>query len=102
MNNKGFAGPGLAPSYLLTKVWGEVTYVDPSGSFMYVNDGSGVNDGNANGYVGVRVILSDTTSAITAPVAGAKLAVTGIYSFAYDGSKTLPVIRPRGAADLQQ
>lgn len=55
---------GLSNKCLLMKTWGKVTYVDPNGAFMYVDDGSNLSDGNTldNGQpvTGIKVVLDDT------------------------------------------
>ncbi|MGB9619770.1 MAG: carboxypeptidase regulatory-like domain-containing protein, partial [Armatimonadota bacterium] len=38
---------------LLVRIWGRVSYVDPSGSYFYVDDGSEIDD--CSGHKGVRV-----------------------------------------------
>ncbi len=74
-------------SGLLVKAWGEVTYVDSSGTFFYIDDGSGVVDSSGVAK-GLRV-----TTAETAPALGAYVALTGIatMSLVPAGSSTAVV-----------
>ena len=103
MNNKAVLGQGLVPKDLLIKIWGKVTYFDPSGSFMYVDDGSNMNDDNSGSYSGVKVVLNGTNDPglATAASEGENVSVTGIASGAYsDAGKQIVVIKPRSAVDV--
>ncbi|MEI6914278.1 MAG: SUMF1/EgtB/PvdO family nonheme iron enzyme, partial [Armatimonadota bacterium] len=56
-------GEGLNNIGLLISTTGQLTYVDPAGAFVYVNDGSNLNDGNALGsgctaVLGVRALVT--------------------------------------------
>lgn len=85
---------GLNNVGLLCHVWGSVSYIDPAGTFFYLNDGSGLDDGS--GRAGVRVAISG----LPAPTAGANASVTGISSTMVMNGKVVRVLRPRCVADL--
>ncbi|MBI2841932.1 MAG: hypothetical protein HYX78_00875 [Armatimonadetes bacterium] len=88
---------------LLVKVWGRVTHKAADGSYIYIDDGSGLNDGNAGGHLGVRVILNGLVNPITKIISdnpASYVAVTGLVGKLNDGGLTVPVIRPRGDADI--
>ncbi len=63
-----------AMSALLVRAWGRVSYVDSSGGFFYVDDGSGVMDSSGVA-TGIRVV-----PVTTVPVAGDFVTVSGIAS----------------------
>ena len=96
MTNKSAVVP--LPAGLLVKIWGKVTGVAADSSYAYVDDGSGVNDGNADGFVGVKIILSGTNDPAlsTSLKAGGQVSVTGI---AVKNSKGV-VIQPRDGMDI--
>jgi len=100
LNNKSFAltsAPGK--DGLLVTIWGHVAYDDPAGSFIYVDDGSGVSDGNAAGRIGVKVVLGD--SGITKVInATDYVSVRGVVGLGRDGTTTISVVRPRDNADI--
>lgn len=79
---------------LLVRVWGKVTYVDPSGAFFYMDDGSAVTDGS--GQIGIRVACTN----LTAPTAGSNVTMTGVSGATQVGANTVRLLRPRSAADL--
>lgn len=102
--------PGVFGSYginnvgLLVRTWGRVTYVDPSGAFFYIDDGSPINDGSGlPGATGVRVLLSGLAvgNAIPAPQAGEYLLVRGISSTQNIYGHIVRALRPRDASDIQ-
>ena len=68
------AGVGLNNVGLLVTTTGRVTYVDPTGAFIYLNDGSGLNDGNTLGSGGTAVL------GVRALVTGDLLWVSGAYT----------------------
>jgi len=67
-------GVGLNNIGLLVTTTGRVTYVDPTGAFIYLNDGSGLNDGNTLGSSGTAVL------GVKALVTGDVLWVSGAYA----------------------
>jgi len=84
---------------VLVTVWGRVTYDDPAGKFVYVDDGGGVSDGNAAGRIGVRVVLGD--SGITKVINATNyVSVRGVIGLVKDGTAALSVVRPRDNADI--
>ena len=121
-SNKAFAkNSGLSNVGFLMKTWGKVTYIDPAGAFLYVDDGSGLSDGNTLGTdgvsaTGVKVILNQTYD-LSLPKVGSgsakdsngfcaeymnvgdNIAVTGVVALSSDGSNT-PVLVPRSSGDI--
>ncbi len=94
------AKAGLNPRGLLVRTSGWVTYSAPDGSYAYVDDGSGAQDGS--GRVGVRVAISGLVmQPLTAPVRDQFVLVTGVLGAFKDGSTTGPLLRPRVASDLE-
>jgi hypothetical protein len=85
---------GLNNVGLLVRTWGRVSYVDPAGSFFYIDDGSGIQDGS--GIRGVRV----ECSGLSIPRAGQYVTVTGISSTYVISGKIARLLRPRSEADL--
>lgn len=86
-------GIGLNNVGLLVRTSGVVTYVDPGRQFIYIDDGSGVTDGNALGQsgsavAGIRVALSG----IDPPTAYLHAAVTGVSSIDTMGGRQQRVI----------
>ena len=102
MGNKAVTGKGISPIGLFAKAWGKVTFIDPDGKYMYIDDGSGVNDSSSAGCVGVRVILEGTNDPGMSGAAkvGDNVAVTGIVSVVLDGDKVIPVVKPSSAVDI--
>ena len=85
---------------LLVRIWGKVTFKAEDGSYVYVDDGSGLQDGSGN--VGVRVILSGLTNPITKTVARDQIiGVTGIVSLINNGTAPIRVICPRDDSDIE-
>ena len=78
-------GVGLNNIGLLVTTTGRVTYVDPTGAFVYVNDGSGLNDGNTLGSGGTTVL------GVKALVTGDLLWVSGAYT-AVTGVSTIETV----------
>ena len=73
---------GLNNVGILVKVTGWVNYVDPSGGFAYIDDGSGTQDGNkldptGADVPGVRLVV---TGGITMPKTTTYVTVTGVSS----------------------
>lgn len=88
------------PSGLLMQIAGKVTI--RGADFFYVNDGSDVNDGS--GALGIRVSLRGLASGntISIPTSGIHVRITGIIGSESIGSgRTVPVLRPRHARDVQ-
>ncbi|MGB9586867.1 MAG: carboxypeptidase regulatory-like domain-containing protein, partial [Armatimonadota bacterium] len=85
---------GLNNIGLLTRTWGRVQYVEPSGNYFYIDDGSGLTDGS--GYRGIRVAIAG----LPAPSPGSFVLVTGISSTTLIEGKTVRMLRPRHVNDL--
>jgi len=83
---------------LLIKVWGKVTY--KVADYMYIDDGSGLNDGNAGGHLGIRIILGGMSNPVTKTIIdGDSVTVIGASGTLKDGV-IMPVIRPRAETDV--
>lgn len=78
---------------LLVSVAGKVTHVD--GTFLYVDDGAGAQDGS--GFSGVRV---DKTGLATVFEVDKQVVLTGISSLMKLGTDYIPVLRVRSDADV--
>lgn len=88
---------------MLMTIWGRVTYKDPAGDYIYIDDGSGYNDENAGGHPGFKVMLSGLTIPLTKTIPDSPLpfvTVTGLVGMSVDGTTPIPVIRPRGDTDI--
>lgn len=97
--NRSVSGIGASVSGLLVKMWGRVTFVAGDDSYIYMDDGSEINDGS--GHTGVRVILSGLTNPVTKVLSVDQyVIITGLVGLARDGATTIPAIRPRGDADI--
>jgi len=83
---------GLSNIGLLIRTCGRVT--DSCGSFVYIDDGSCVQDGS--GGIGVKVDCSDLTS----PHKGDYVYVTGISGVEMAGQSACRLIRPRRQSDI--
>ena len=94
----GDGNPGVYEGYgptnlgLVVTVTGEVTYV--GGSYVYIDDGSGLNDGS--GHVGVKVQLNG----VAAPNQGDFVGVTGISGIESISGHDARVVLLADAADL--
>jgi hypothetical protein len=98
---------GLNNIGLLVTTTGTVTYIDPAGLFAYIDDGSGITDGNTLGsggdtVPGIRVILGSAGDirAIASEV-GTNLIATGIATTRTTSSKLVPNVRVRIQDDLR-
>ncbi len=89
-SGRSLVGAGGPSTGLPVKAWGNVTYVDPSGAFAYVDDGSQLNDGNADGHIGVMVMLAG--SGLTDVTSTNFLIVSGPLGRASNGTVVVPVI----------
>jgi len=96
---RSIAGAGLSNFGLLIKTSGKVTYVDPSGKFFYIDDGSCTFDGIMNG-VRVRCDGFADDSTLSVPGLGRFVAVTGICAAVIDQNKHIRVVRPRQQSDI--
>ncbi|MHB9036530.1 MAG: carboxypeptidase regulatory-like domain-containing protein [Armatimonadota bacterium] len=100
-NKSTVAAAGASVSGMLVRVWGKVTYKDPNGLYIYIDDGSGLNDGS--GQTGIRVMLGGLVNAFSKVIPDSPLpyvSVTGVVGKIQDGSLYVPVIRLRGDDDL--
>ncbi|MGC8861766.1 MAG: hypothetical protein ACP5R5_03210 [Armatimonadota bacterium] len=73
---------------LLARMWGRVSYMDPSGAYFIVDDGCGTS---------VRV---DTSLVYLAISTGDLVGVSGISSLARSGHLRLPLLVPRSDSDI--
>ncbi len=98
--NRSLFVAGPSTTGLLVRVWGKVTYKALDGSYIYVDDGSGVLDGS--GRTGVRVVLAGLTDPVTKAIGyGDEVGITGLAGLAQSGSTVIPVVRTRGDADIR-
>lgn len=100
-------GVGLLNTSFLMKTSGVVTYVDTANParFFYVDDGSGMSDGQViggNHPRGIRVWISNLAAGNTIAPPGADdyVTVTGICATYTISGKTYAQIRPRSQADI--
>lgn len=85
---------GLSNVGCLVRTFGNASYVDPTGEFFYLDDGSGISDGS--GYTGIRVL----TSGLLVPVEETFARVTGILGVTDLGGRCIRLLRPRAISDL--
>lgn len=89
LSARGLCGVGC-----LVRLSGRARYVEPSGSFFYLDDGSGIYDGS--GHTGIRV----DTHRLPAPVEGSFACVSGIMSVTDIGGRCARLLRPRSTTDI--
>lgn len=101
---KGVPNPhGINNIGLLVRTTGIATYVDPSGQFAYIDDGSRLIDGNDLGpsgspVIGVRLIIP---IGVTAPSLSTRVTVTGISSLCMPASTPQRAIKIREQDDIK-
>lgn len=90
---------GFYPSGLLVTVYGRILYADhpDSPSYLYIDDGSGLS---LEPQQGLRVALDGLRAPITKDLHCNSVMVTGLLSQAQGANGPIPVIRPRGDADI--
>jgi formylglycine-generating enzyme required for sulfatase activity len=93
---------GLNNIGLLISTHGGVTYADPGGAFIYIDDGSGARDGNNLGAQGaeapgVKVVLP---AGIDVPKLMEFVAVAGVSSTAGIAGQTVRLVLARSTKDL--
>ena len=79
---------------LLVTTTGRLTYAGPGGSFFYIDDGSGLDDGS--GHTGARVQSAD----LTIPTGTPFLRVTGNAGTTLVESRVVRLLKPRAQADI--
>ena len=84
---------------LLVRMFGDVVYKDPGGTFFYLDDGSGIDDGVC---LGIRVMCTGlaTGNTITPPALGKYVSVYGIVSTTIPSSQPVRCLRPRTKYDI--
>lgn len=89
---------GLSTFGLLVRTWGQVTEIDPSGNWFYVDDGSHLRD-YAENHIGVRVTSGPGSLSV-----GDHVTVTGVNSMFADPTTgdPLPNIRVRASSDIHK
>ncbi|MBI2842941.1 MAG: alpha-galactosidase [Armatimonadetes bacterium] len=93
------ATEGLDVSGLLVRLCGWITYASGDGSYIYVDDGSSLQDGS--GKRGVRVVLDGLVIPATiVPGQDQYVAVTGLAGFVKDETIAVRAVRPRGDGDV--
>lgn len=85
--NAILGGVGLYNTGLLVRVWGVVTYVGDD--FIYVDDGSGLQDGNSLDATGLRVCFGS----LDKPGIGDYVSVPGVSSIEMIGSNRVRLVR---------
>jgi|GEM_PF-2633839 len=85
---------GLTNIGCLVTAFGKATYLDPWGTYLYLDDGSGIADGS--GQTGVRI---DCTG-LPLPIANSFCRVTGVMSVTDVSGRCARKVRARSAADL--
>ena len=93
----GAVVPGLRTDGLLVKAWGQVTSVDASNAFLYIDDGSALHDGSGN--TGVKV--SWPFSTITPPSVGWEVSVVGDSGIDTVAGHQVRILRPRSLSNPQ-
>ena len=90
---------GLGPNNigLLIRTCGRVSYVDPAGGLVYLDDGSGRYDGNSSNAKGVRVI----TTGMQQPQLGTYTTITGISTIVTVGASKVRAVRMTGCDSVQ-
>lgn len=86
-------GVGLSTTGLLVRVGGVIRY---SGTSSYISDGCTM----PSGLPGVRISQDLLGAPLTLPTDGNPLAISGISGTEVVGVDVLPLIRPRGQADV--
>jgi hypothetical protein len=94
----GAAHSRLAASGILVRTWGLVTKVTTD--YIYVDDGTGYDDGSGNG-TGIRIVLSGLTNPITKTFVEGVTYVKGLSGLAGLDTGGVICIRPRSDADIQ-
>jgi len=100
-----YGAAGVNNTGLLVSVWGRVT-ASAGTSFFYIDDSSGLDDGNgyAGGgvsYKGLRVDITEFPNGWTAPAVGSYVKVTGISSVINIGGKLRPRVIARSTDEIQ-
>lgn len=100
-------GTGANNIGLLIRTYGQVTYVDTTNLFFYIDDGSGRADGtkrpDTSVVLGVRVSYGDLATgvpAISPPALNARVALTGIISTCIVTGLVQPNVRVRSQSDI--
>jgi len=97
---------GLNNVGLLVCVWGNVTYVDPSNSYFYIDDGSGYKVDPETGIpIGIRdgsgsLCIQVASTGLSMPAVGDFAKITGISGVAWVNGNPARLIRPRSSSDL--
>ena len=94
---------GIDVAGMLVTVWGKITYRAPHDRYIYIDDGSGLQDGTLDSdgglalpLIGLRVVLDEQTSPILVPPLADYARVTGLRGMA-DG--VVPCVGPRDTVD---
>lgn len=101
--NPGVTG-GFGPFNvgLLARVWGRITHVDGPNKVFYIDDGTGLEDGTAEGRKGIRVSWGQMSGLPPQPAVGVYAAVTGMVSCFQSGGRTIPQVLLRRASDMRK
>lgn len=95
------AGPANGSIGLLVTTTGNVTFVDPTGKYFYIDDGSNSTDGIQKG---IKVICNGTAdnNIIPLPKIGESVSVTGICTVTKVSKRMVHAIVPRRHEDVSQ
>lgn len=97
-----YEGQGLNNVGLLVRVAGSVTGKAADNSYIYAYDGSAADDGNPDGYKGVKLDLSAiAVGDRPSPAIGDLVVATGISSMYQSGGNHHRTVRLRSAGDFQ-
>ncbi|MCE5198469.1 MAG: sialate O-acetylesterase [Armatimonadota bacterium] len=96
--------PGVATSNspiktngVLVRIWGRVTKV--TSTYIYIDDGSGYDDGSGNGQ-GIRVMISGLVNPITKSFEAGTTYVKGVTGVSGVDTDGVPCVRPRNDDDI--
>ncbi len=104
MPGKAVIGKGIDDMGILATSWGKVTYVNPSGTYLCIDDGSGLTNGDGNGDTGLAVNLSmlATAPALSSlPAVGKYVSAAGVVGLSNLGGGVVPVLNLRKITDIQ-
>ena len=85
---------GLNNVGTVVRAWGRTTYVDPSGAYFYMDDGSSIRDGS--GRTGIRV----GCSGLPVPPVSQHVVIGGISATTLVSGHPVRFLRPRSTDDL--
>lgn len=87
----------LKTSGMLVRIWGRVTKV--TSDYIYIDDGSGFDDGSGNGF-GIRVKISGLIQPVTKSFVAGDTFVKGITGISSVDTNGVECLRPRSNNDI--